>query len=184
MCNPFFMIVEANSKGYSLKYSKVLDLNFLSDEVAEKTAQQWETYVGSADAHWESWSCQVEIRSVNQRFLDIRFRLPLGFQTLETDFKKQIKAACTRGKVDCSIRLEKGEGEEKLRLNHERAIIFNELLEEFEELSGFFTSFRDPKTNKVRTYTADYPKEYSLLLNELNRENNDCLLYTSPSPRD
>jgi uncharacterized protein (TIGR00255 family) len=60
----------------------------------------------------------------------------LGFQTLETDFKKQIKAACTRGKVDCSIRLEKGEGEEKLKLNHERAKIFTDLLTEFEELSG------------------------------------------------
>ena len=94
------------------------------------------TGFGSADEQWESWSCQVEIRSVNQRFLDIRCRLPLGFQTLEADFKKQIKAACTRGKVDCSIRLEKGEGDEKLKLNHERAKIFNELLGEFEELSG------------------------------------------------
>ncbi len=94
------------------------------------------TGFGSADAQWESWSCQVEIRSVNQRFLDIRCRLPVGFQTLEADFKKQIKAACTRGKVDCSIRLEKGEGDEKLKLNHERAKIFNELLGEFEELSG------------------------------------------------
>ena len=94
------------------------------------------TGFGSAEAQWESWSCQVEIRSVNQRFLEIRCRLPLGFQTLEADFKKQIKAACTRGKVDCSIRLEKGEGDEKLKLNHERAKIFNELLGEFEELSG------------------------------------------------
>ncbi|MEC9296685.1 MAG: YicC/YloC family endoribonuclease [SAR324 cluster bacterium] len=94
------------------------------------------TGFGTAEAQWESWSCQVEIRSVNQRFLDIRCRLPLGFQTLEADFKKQIKAVCTRGKVDCSIRLEKGEGDEKLKMNHERAKIFNELLGEFEELSG------------------------------------------------
>ncbi|MEC7886985.1 MAG: YicC/YloC family endoribonuclease [SAR324 cluster bacterium] len=94
------------------------------------------TGFGTAEAQWKSWSCQVEIRSVNQRFLDIRCRLPLGFQTLEADFKKQIKAVCTRGKVDCSIRLEKGEGDEKLKLNHERAKIFNELLGEFEELSG------------------------------------------------
>ena len=94
------------------------------------------TGFGSADAPWESWSCQVEIRSVNQRFLDIRCRLPLGFQTLEVDFKKQIKVVCNRGKVDCNIRLEKGVGEEKLRLNPERAKIFNDLLIEFEELSG------------------------------------------------
>ena len=84
------------------------------------------TGFGSADAQWESWSCQVDIRSVNQRFLDIRCRLPLGFQTLEVDFKKQIKVACSRGKIDCNIRLEKGIGEEKIKLNSERAKIFNE----------------------------------------------------------
>ena len=94
------------------------------------------TGFGSADLQWESWSCQVEIRSVNQRFLDIRCRLPLGFQNLEQDFKKQIKVVCTRGKIDCSVRLEKVVGEEKLKLNPERALLFNGLLGEFEELSG------------------------------------------------
>ena len=94
------------------------------------------TGFGSADLQWESWSCQVEIRSVNQRFLDIRIRLPLGFQNLEQDFKKQIKDVCTRGKIDCSVRLEKVVGEEKLKLNPERALLFNGLLGEFEELSG------------------------------------------------
>lgn len=94
------------------------------------------TGFGSADLQWESWSCQVEIRSVNQRFLDIRCRLPLGFQNLEQDFKKQIKEVCTRGKIDCSVRLEKVVGEEKLKLNPERALLFNGLLGEFEELSG------------------------------------------------
>ena len=94
------------------------------------------TGFGAADAQWESWSCQVEIRSVNQRFLDIRCRSPLGFQNLEADIKKQIKVSCTRGKVDCSIRLERGDREEKLKLNPERTKMFNELLTEFEELSG------------------------------------------------
>ena len=94
------------------------------------------TGFGSADVQWDSWSCQVEIRSVNQRFLDIRCRLPLGFQNLEQDFKKQIKEVCTRGKIDCSVRLEKVVGEEKLKLNPERALLFNGLLGEFEELSG------------------------------------------------
>ena len=94
------------------------------------------TGFGSADVQWKSWSCQVEIRSVNQRFLDIRCRLPLGFQNLEQDFKKQIKEVCTRGKIDCSVRLEKVVGEEKLKLNSERALLFNGLLGEFEELSG------------------------------------------------
>ena len=40
-------------------------------------------------------------------------------------------------------------------------------------LHSYSLSFNDPKTNKLKTYTADYPKEYSLLLNELIIENND-----------
>ena len=89
------------------------------------------TGFGAADAQWESSICQVEIRSVNQRFLDIRCRLPLGFQTMEPEIKKVIKAVCSRGKIDCSIKLEKGTPEEKLNLNAERAQRYNELLLEF-----------------------------------------------------
>ena len=94
------------------------------------------TGFGAADAQWETWICHVEIRSVNQRFLDIRCRLPLGFQTMEPEIKKQIKAVSSRGKIDCSIKLEKGASEEKLKLNLERAQHYNELLTEFEALSG------------------------------------------------
>ena len=94
------------------------------------------TGFGAADAQWETWICQVEIRSVNQRFLDIRCRLPFGFQTMEPEIKKQIKAVSSRGKIDCSIKLEKGVSEEKLKLNLERAQRYNELLTEFEALSG------------------------------------------------
>ena len=94
------------------------------------------TGFGAADAQWETWICQVEIRSVNQRFLDIRCRLPFGFQTMEPEIKKQIKAVSSRGKIDCSIKLEKGTSEEKLKLNLERAQHYNELLTEFEALSG------------------------------------------------
>ena len=94
------------------------------------------TGFGAADAQWETWICQVEIRSVNQRFLDIRCRLPFGFQTMEPEIKKQIKAVSSRGKIDCSIKLEKGASEEKMKLNLERAQHYNELLTEFEALSG------------------------------------------------
>ena len=94
------------------------------------------TGFGAADAQWETWICQVEIRSVNQRFLDIRCRLPFGFQTMEPEIKKQIKAVSSRGKIDCSIKLEKGASEEKLKLNLERAQRYYELLTEFEALSG------------------------------------------------
>ena len=94
------------------------------------------TGFGSAEERWETWSCQAEIRSVNHRFLDIHCRLPAGFQFLEQDCKKQIKAICSRGKIDCSIRLEIDSEEAKLRLNAERAQSISQLLSEFEAVTG------------------------------------------------
>ena len=94
------------------------------------------TGFGTADQKWETWSCLTEIRSVNHRFLDINFRLPSSFQKLEQELKNQIKLICSRGKIDCTIRLEKEFGDDDLRLNSEEAEKLLKLLREFEDLSG------------------------------------------------
>ncbi len=94
------------------------------------------TGFGAAEFEWDAWSCQVEIRAVNQRFLDVKCRLPLGFQKLESDIKKQIKLTCSRGKIDCFIRLEKTIESEGMQINHDRAKQFSDILKEFEGLSG------------------------------------------------
>ena len=94
------------------------------------------TVFGTADLKWETWSCLTEIRSVNHRFLDINFRLPSSFQKLEQELKNQIKLICSRGKIDCTIRLEKEFGDDDLRLNSEEAEKLLKLLREFEDLSG------------------------------------------------
>ena len=94
------------------------------------------TGFGSADVQWETWSCIAEIRSVNHRFLDINCRLPLSFQKLEQELKNQIKLICSRGKIDCTIRLEKESGDDDMRLNTEEAKNILKLLREFEDLSG------------------------------------------------
>ena len=94
------------------------------------------TGFGTADVQWETWSCLAEIRSVNHRFLDINCRLPLSFQKLEQELKNQIKSICSRGKIDCTIRLEKESGDDELRLNPEEAKKIIKLLREFEDLSG------------------------------------------------
>ena len=85
---------------------------------------------------WETWSCLAEIRSVNHRFLDINCRLPLSFQKLEQELKNQIKSSCSRGKIDCTIRLGKESGDDELRLNPEEVKKNLKLLREFEDLSG------------------------------------------------
>ena len=94
------------------------------------------TGFGTAEVQWETWSCLTEIRSVNHRFLDVNCRLPLTFQKLEQELKSQIKSSCSRGKIDCTLRLEKDSGDDDLRLNSEEAKKILKLLKEFEDLSG------------------------------------------------
>ena len=49
------------------------------------------TGYGTAQCEQDGWLCQVEIRSVNQRFLDVRLRLPNGLLTLEASVKEKVK---------------------------------------------------------------------------------------------
>jgi len=48
-----------------------------------------------------------EVRSVNHRFLDVSLRLPETLRGSEAGLREQIRAAVERGKVECSVRLER-----------------------------------------------------------------------------
>ena len=52
-------------------------------------------------------TCKVEIRSVNNRFIDINTRLPKSLAPLELPLKKIVKAKCARGSFDITIVVEK-----------------------------------------------------------------------------
>ena len=45
----------------------------------------------------------VEIRSVNHRYLDIQVRLPDELRALESSIREQLGAALSRGKVECRV---------------------------------------------------------------------------------
>jgi uncharacterized protein (TIGR00255 family) len=48
-------------------------------------------------------SVQLELRSVNSRFLDISFRIPDDLRAVEPQFRELIGARIGRGKVDCRL---------------------------------------------------------------------------------
>ncbi|WP_431024690.1 YicC/YloC family endoribonuclease [Halomonas sp. H5] len=72
----------------------------------------------SRDANWGS--LQLELRSVNQRYLEPHFRLPDSLRDLEPAFRETLRRRLARGKVECSLRFEPaGEGE-ALTINRQR----------------------------------------------------------------
>lgn len=83
-------------------------------------------YSMTAFAHLElkkEWGNAVwEMRSVNQRFLETYFRLPESFRYLEMSLRERLRAALTRGKVECSLRIELNNNQNNgLSLNQEYA---------------------------------------------------------------
>ncbi|MFH0792409.1 MAG: YicC/YloC family endoribonuclease [bacterium] len=64
------------------------------------------TGFGRAQAETEIGKISVEVRSVNNRFLDLRFRLPREWAALENSLRAQAKQILHRGKVDVFVRWE------------------------------------------------------------------------------
>lgn len=83
-------------------------------------------YSMTAFAHLEikkEWGNAVwEIRSVNQRFLETYFRLPEAFRHLEMGLRERLRNSLTRGKVECSLRIELAQASNnKIALNNDYA---------------------------------------------------------------
>lgn len=63
------------------------------------------TGYGRAQEEHDGWRLQVEIRSVNHRGLDVRVHCPAQLAPTEPLVRRQIKARCARGRVECRLTL-------------------------------------------------------------------------------
>ncbi|SDG13750.1 TIGR00255 family protein [Onishia taeanensis] len=71
----------------------------------------------SREADWGS--LELELRSVNQRYLDLHFRLPEPLRSLEPGYRDALRQRLNRGKVECTLRFVPSKGE-TLSINAER----------------------------------------------------------------
>ncbi len=61
------------------------------------------TGYGQGTASGETFTVTVDLRSVNNRNLDIHWRAPQDLASLEIPLKKQIQAALSRGRIDVTV---------------------------------------------------------------------------------
>ena len=61
------------------------------------------TGYGQGTANGENFNVTVDLRSVNNRNLDIHWRAPMDLASIEISLKKQIQATISRGRVDVTI---------------------------------------------------------------------------------
>lgn len=79
----------------------------------------------------ENREYQIEIKSVNHRYLDISVKLPRTLSYLEENIKKQISEKVKRGKIDVFVTFENNSQEGKnIKINKELASIYINQLRE------------------------------------------------------
>ena len=89
------------------------------------------TGYGKQSLNVEKREYQVEIKSVNHRYLDINIKLPKSISYLEDTIKKEISAKIKRGKIDVFITFENNSQEGKnITINKELAKLYIEQLKE------------------------------------------------------
>ena len=67
------------------------------------------TGFGRGEASGENFSVSADIKTVNNRFLDVNLRLSNELQALESDIKKMITDRLSRGRVDVNLQYDKTE---------------------------------------------------------------------------
>ena len=131
------------------------------------------TGFGRAECQDGDYSYKAEIRSVNNRFIEINTRLPKAFLDLELPLKKLVKSHCTRGSINVTITLGNANGNPgdwEIKPNLPLASQYVEALKEIQTSLGLegkvnidsIIGLRD--IIKVEPVTIDPAKE-SLLLN-------------------
>jgi uncharacterized protein (TIGR00255 family) len=75
------------------------------------------TGMGIGRAHRGGTEIRVEIRSVNNRFLDLSFRIPPALTEFEPALRERVQNDVTRGRVTINVELERGDDDLEARFH-------------------------------------------------------------------
>lgn len=96
------------------------------------------TGYGSEVLNTETWTISWEIKSVNSRYLDLKWRVPNTLYFLQGKWEKQLRSFATRGRVDISLNLRIHDPEVLgLTFDQTMAKAMLSQLESFSQSSGF-----------------------------------------------
>lgn len=77
------------------------------------------TGYGRAEGAFEDWSWVWEVRAVNGKSLDMRLRLPAGFESLDPKIRKKVSSALQRGNLQISLTMNAANGAGSYKLNRD-----------------------------------------------------------------
>jgi len=95
------------------------------------------TGFGRMEADTPDGQLQLEVRSVNHRYLDTQFKLPEGFRAIEPELRTLVAARLKRGKIDISLSFRRlADQPTEMRVNVERA---RQVIAQLENVAALMT---------------------------------------------
>ena len=84
----------------------------------------------------DGWLVRVAVRSVNHRFLDLRVRIPEGFEALEPRVRQLVRESLRRGHVEVTLHVESASAS-GVQINREAAASYLRAIETLRNEFGF-----------------------------------------------
>jgi len=95
------------------------------------------TGFGRGTAHAHNITATVEMRSVNNRFIDISVRMPSRLMAYENEVQNRLKRAFERGRLTVQVQVEQAAVDAlPVQVNHAAARAYGQLLEELRQAAG------------------------------------------------
>ena len=112
----------------------------------------------------ECGSLQIELKSVNSRYLDFHFRVTEDLRALEMPLREMLSARLTRGKIECRLSFNAAAARaEQLQLNAELLAALNALGEQVrravEVLIQALDKADQDRRDNCQTGSQSYPKQ-------------------------
>ncbi len=94
------------------------------------------TGFAQARAEQNGWAVRVNLRSVNHRFLDLRLRLPEGFESFEARIRQTVRDRLRRGHVEVAVHFDPSSGA-AVQVNRQVAAAYLKVAGELRAEFGF-----------------------------------------------
>ncbi len=90
----------------------------------------------TAFARSQTKNISWEIRSVNQRYLDVSFRMPDTYRALEIQLKNSLRHQLHRGKLDCVLQIDQEQAGTPLAIDSELVKSLGAVVQKIDALTG------------------------------------------------
>ena len=112
----------------------------------------------------------IEIRSLNSKFLDINLKIPTVFKEIDSSLRTIIKNDLTRGKVELSIHYEKINSSSKITINKEQ------LKNYYSQLKEISTELNNQNDKDFMGYALKLPEVIQHQKETVDKQSNETLI--------